>query len=115
MRLAGEESWSTFREKFGTMSPSKFSNILLHRGDQVKILAPGGGGWGDPLERSTDRVLADVAEGLVSAEGALRDYGLAVERRAGTWNATPTAERVAVAPTTLTGREHRSAGPSKVS
>ena len=115
VRLAGEESWSTFREKFGTMSPSKFSNILLHRGDQVKILAPGGGGWGDPLERSTDRVLADVAEGLVSAEGALRDYGLAVERRAGTWNATPTAERVAVAPTTLTGREHRSAGPSKVS
>ena len=101
VRLAGEESWSTFSEKFGTMSPSKFSNILLHRGDQVRILAPGGGGWGDPLERSADRVLADVAEGLVSPEAASRDYGLVVERCDGAWVATPTAARAAAAPTTL--------------
>ena len=95
VRLAGEESWSTFSEKFGTMSPSKFSNVLLHRGDQVKVVAPGGGGWGDPLERPAERVAADVAEGLVSAEGALRDYGLVVERRDGNWEATPAAARAA--------------------
>ncbi len=95
VRLAGEESWSTFSEKFGTMSPSKFSNILLRRGDQVKIVAPGGGGWGDPLERSPDRVLADVAEGLVTPEAAQRDYGLVVERRNGSWDAAPTAQRAA--------------------
>ena len=95
VRLAGEETWSTFSEKFGTMSPSKFSNILLHRGDQVKVVAPGGGGWGDPLERPAERVAADVAEGLVSAEGALRDYGLVVERRDGNWEATPAAARAA--------------------
>ena len=94
VRLAGEESWSTFSEKFGTMSPSKFSNILLRRGDQVKIVAPGGGGWGDPLARSADRVVADVAEGLVTPEAAQRDYGLTVERRNGSWDATPTSQRL---------------------
>ena len=94
VRLAGEETWSTFSDKFGTMSPSKFSNIRLRRGDQVKITAPGGGGWGDPLERSADRVVADVAEGLVTPEAAQRDYGLTVERRNGAWDATPTAARV---------------------
>ena len=96
VRLAGEESWSTFSEKFGTMSPSKFSNILLHRGDQVMVVAPGGGGWGDPLERPAGRVLADVAEGLVSVEGARRDYGLAVEGGDGTLGATPTEDRLAL-------------------
>ena len=95
VRLAGEEAWSTFSEKFGTMSPSKFSNVLLHRGDQVKVVAPGGGGWGDPLERPPQRVAADVAEGLVSAEGALRDYGLVVERRDGNWEAEPAPARAA--------------------
>ena len=93
VRLAGEESWSTFSDKFGTMSPSKFSNIRLRRGDQVKIVAPGGGGWGNPLDRSADRVVADVAEGLVTAEAAQRDYGLVVKRRNGAWDATPTAAR----------------------
>ena len=58
-------------------------------------MAPGGGGWGDPLERPAERVAADVAEGLVSAEGALRDYGLVVERRDGNWEATPAAARAA--------------------
>ena len=110
VRLAGEDSWSTFSEKFGTMSPSKFSNVLLHRGDQVKILAPGGGGWGDPLAREPERVLADVAEGLVSAEGARRDYGLTVESRDGALDATPSPERVAARSTTLGDRDCGSAG-----
>ena len=30
------------------MSPSKFSGVTLRTGDQVKILMPGGGGYGDP-------------------------------------------------------------------
>ena len=36
----------------------------------------GGGGWGDPLERDPAAVLDDVLDGYVSAEGALRDYGV---------------------------------------
>jgi len=95
VRLAGHEHWSTFSEAFGTVSPSKFSNIRLRKGDQVKIVAPGGGGWGDPLDREPERVVADVSEGLVTSAAAIRDYGLSVLRKNGSWSAVPTPERLA--------------------
>jgi N-methylhydantoinase B/oxoprolinase/acetone carboxylase alpha subunit len=79
VRRAGQEAWRTFVDEFGTMSPSKFSGVILHEGDQVKILMPGGGGYGDPLERDRDRVRRDVAEGFISPESAATDYGLVVE------------------------------------
>ena len=78
VRRAGEAAWRTFQEAFGTVSPSKFSGIVLKQGDQVRIVAPGGGGWGDPLARESERVLQDVNEGFVTPESALRDYGLRV-------------------------------------
>ena len=37
---------------------------------------PGPGGWGDPLERDPAKVADDVAEGLVSAAAARKDYGV---------------------------------------
>jgi N-methylhydantoinase B len=76
VRRAGQDEWSTFVEEFGTMSPSKFSGVILREGDQVKILMPGGGGYGDPVTRDRERVRRDVEEGFVSAEAAARDYGL---------------------------------------
>lgn len=45
-------------------------------GQLVAVLTTGGGGWGDPLEREPELVLADVLEGKVSREAALRDYGV---------------------------------------
>jgi N-methylhydantoinase B len=36
----------------------------------------GGGGWGDPLERSAAAVLDDVLDGYVSIERARKDYGV---------------------------------------
>jgi N-methylhydantoinase B len=75
VRLAGDEQWRTFAEAFGTVSPSKFANISLHFGDQVMIVAPGGGGWGQPSERTEDRLLADLSEGFVTAAAVRRDYG----------------------------------------
>jgi N-methylhydantoinase B/oxoprolinase/acetone carboxylase alpha subunit len=74
VRRAGQPAWRTFVEEFGTMSPSKFSGVILREGDQVKILMPGGGGYGEPFARDRDRVRRDVAEGFVSAEAAARDY-----------------------------------------
>jgi N-methylhydantoinase B/oxoprolinase/acetone carboxylase alpha subunit len=76
VRRAGNAEWRTFVEEFGTISPSKFSGVVLHAGDQVKILMPGGGGYGDPHDRDRERVRRDVAEGFVSAGSAARDYGL---------------------------------------
>jgi N-methylhydantoinase B/oxoprolinase/acetone carboxylase alpha subunit len=93
VRLDGEEEWQTFSEAFGTISPSKFSNIVLHKDDQVKLVAPGGGGWGNPLEREKERVLADVEEGLVTPEAALREYGLEISRSNGDWTVVESKER----------------------
>lgn len=93
VRPSGEGEWRTFSEVFGTMSPSKFSNVVLRRGDQVKLVAPGGGGLGDPLDREPERVLADVAEGLVTPAAAGDSYGVEVARTNGEWTVTGTRGR----------------------
>ncbi len=50
----------------------------LKKGDLVRIITPGGGGWGHPADRPAKDVLADVMDGFVSEEAALRDYGVAL-------------------------------------
>jgi N-methylhydantoinase B len=55
--------------------PSK-RMLVLHPGDQLWEYLPGGAGWGDPLERDPDRVLADVRDGKVSVEAARAEYGV---------------------------------------
>ena len=52
--------------------------IRLDKGDRVRICTPGGGGYGDPLERQTDAVVLDVRRGLLSAERARADYGVVI-------------------------------------
>ncbi|MFT4038027.1 MAG: hydantoinase B/oxoprolinase family protein [Thermomicrobiales bacterium] len=74
VRRGGGE-WRTFVEAFGTMSPSKFSGIRLHPGDQVKLVMPGGGGYGDPMQRDRARVARDIREGFVTAQEATAAYG----------------------------------------
>jgi len=54
----------------------KVSGYPLPAGEPVTILAGGGGGYGDPLERSPDLVAADVRRGYVTVAGAERDYGV---------------------------------------
>ena len=76
VRRSGQQEWRTFVDEFGTMSPSKFSGVTLRDGDQVRILMPGGGGYGDPARRDPERVRRDVAERFVSAEAARTVYGL---------------------------------------
>jgi N-methylhydantoinase B len=48
---------------------------LVPAGERVVIETPGGGGIGDPRERSRDRVEHDVRLGLVSPEAARDAYG----------------------------------------
>ena len=48
----------------------------LKRSDLVRIMTPGGGGWGSPLERAAEQVRDDVLDGFISAESAARDYGV---------------------------------------
>ena len=53
--------------------------IPVKAGDIVRIITPGGGGWGDPLARIPEWVRRDVQRGLVSADGARDDYGVVLE------------------------------------
>lgn len=47
----------------------------LKPGDTLVIREAGGGGFGDPGDRQSHAIAADIAAGLVSATGAERDYG----------------------------------------
>ena len=59
--------------------PSKLQSLLGRPGDTIRTVSPCGGGYGDPRERSPERVLDDVLDGIVSRESAHRLYGVAVE------------------------------------
>jgi N-methylhydantoinase B len=58
--------------------PSRFGDYTLQNGDSLRLVRPGGGGIGDPYERSPERVLEDVRQGYVSMERAMLDYGVAL-------------------------------------
>ncbi len=45
-------------------------------GDTVIFETPGGAGFGDPAGRDQEKVCADLRDGLVTPEGARRDYGV---------------------------------------
>ncbi|WP_075221443.1 hydantoinase B/oxoprolinase family protein [Acuticoccus yangtzensis] len=47
-------------------------------GDTVTIMTPGGGGYGDPLERPIAMVVEDVRLGYVTPDAACRDYGVVI-------------------------------------
>jgi N-methylhydantoinase B/oxoprolinase/acetone carboxylase alpha subunit len=78
VRRNGQDGFRTFSEEFGTVSPTKFSNVRLRLGDTVVVRSPSGGGYGPPWERPVELVLADVASGFVSAAHARENYGVVI-------------------------------------
>lgn len=60
-----------------TFIPPKYGVRRLNRA-RFTGWTPGGGGWGDPFQRSPEAVLRDVRDGVVSIDGAARDYGVAI-------------------------------------
>ena len=79
VKRKGESEFRTFTDAFGTVSPSKFTNIVLHGGDEVLIESPGGGGYGDALTRDPERLARDLYEGFVSPAAAQALYGASTE------------------------------------
>jgi N-methylhydantoinase B len=75
VKRKGDDAFRRFDEVFGVASPTKFTNVVLREGDEVRYRTAGGGGFGDPRERDRGAVRGDVADGYVSPEGAERDYG----------------------------------------
>ncbi len=62
----------------GERDIGKIDVLHLGYGDVLRIGTPGGGGYGDPLERAAAAVLADVRRGILSRARAARDYGVVV-------------------------------------
>ncbi|WP_306111683.1 MULTISPECIES: hydantoinase B/oxoprolinase family protein [Roseovarius] len=58
---------------------SKEQDIPLEPGDRVRVKTPGGGGYGDPMQREPALVAADVRLGRYSVEEAERLFGVVIE------------------------------------
>jgi N-methylhydantoinase B len=65
----------------GTARPltSKVAGLRLKKDDVLTLQFAGGGGWGDPRQRSAERVRQDVICGYVSRQRARDDYGVALD------------------------------------
>lgn len=59
------------------------SNHLVRPGERIVIESMGGAGFGDPLERDPELVLADVRNQYLSAERAFESYGVVMAGRNG--------------------------------
>jgi N-methylhydantoinase B len=69
--------------------PSKLTRDF-RKGEVFRHVHPGGGGWGDPLERDPQLVLRDIRNELLSAAKAAADYGVLVDTATWTINQTAT-------------------------
>jgi N-methylhydantoinase B len=49
---------------------SKIVGVKLHKGDRVRIASPGGGGYGDPADRSLEAIERDLRLGYTTVEGS---------------------------------------------
>jgi N-methylhydantoinase B len=68
-------------------------NNRLRKGDLLRIMTPGGGGWGNPLDRDPLVVQRDAWDGFVSPESALADYGVVLDPQTMEIDKTATQER----------------------
>lgn len=56
----------------------KIEVLKLASGETVRIVSPGGGGYGEPLDREPQAVLNDVEDGFVTLEEAQSAYGVVI-------------------------------------
>jgi N-methylhydantoinase B len=72
---AGNAEWQDMREAYGKKSTSRYSNVRIRKGDRLRLVSPGGGGYGEPRDRDAELVLSDIKQGYISATAAEREYG----------------------------------------
>ena len=69
---------TVYRTDGSSEDPDVHKYVMLNQGDVYDIKEAGGGGYGDPFERSVQKVLNDVIDGLVSVKRAKEDYGVVI-------------------------------------
>lgn len=57
-------------------TPGKVAGEKMRRGDVLVMESAGGGGWGSPLDREPERVLADLRAGVITIGKAREVYGV---------------------------------------
>jgi N-methylhydantoinase B len=57
-------------------SNTKFSGILLKKGQKFIVKSPGGGGYGNPKERDHITIIEDLKNGYITKEQAIDEYKL---------------------------------------
>ena len=68
------------RQAFGKKSTSRYSNVRITKGDRLRLVSPGGGGYGEPKDRQRELIVSDINQGYVSLAGAEREYGYSEEQ-----------------------------------
>jgi N-methylhydantoinase B/oxoprolinase/acetone carboxylase alpha subunit len=58
-----------------------YKEFEFKKGDVVYMKMASGGGYGEPLERDPQLVLADVVDGLVSERAAQEVYGIVLDEK----------------------------------
>ena len=53
--------------------------VPVKANDLIRLTTPGGGGWGDPLERDIELARMDVIRRLVSIGSAEKHYGIVMD------------------------------------
>lgn len=77
---AGRTDFVSFQEHFRLISPTKFTNIRLHRGDRVRLSSPSGGGYGLPEKRNPALVAIDVKDGYITRDQATSIYRIILDK-----------------------------------
>ena len=70
------EKWNVATPDEVVSWPAKVPATPTKTGDCIAVYTPGGGGYGDPLERPTDQVRDDVADGYYCLDHAYDAYGV---------------------------------------
>jgi N-methylhydantoinase B len=72
-------SWQTDKGEKSPPMASKVTDVKVASGCRVRLETPGGGGWGDPLDRDPGRVARDVRFGYISRQAAGEDYRVVLD------------------------------------
>jgi len=75
----GSPSWNILNPGDGESVLPTMGTTDMKRGDVLRHMMAGGGGWGDPLERDPEAVEADIRDEKVTIDHALSAYGVVID------------------------------------